>query len=76
MAGLRATINKTSSKGKEILNQTVSAIRSSMEAGLRTTFIIGAVAMLLTFLIISTIPGISIDVLVEDNKGPYKNHRN
>jgi MFS family permease len=68
MAALQATINKTSDNGEAILNQTVSAIRTSMEAGLRIIFIIGAVTMLLTFLIICTIPEISIDAPVEDKK--------
>jgi MFS family permease len=61
MATLRATLNKTSGNGQAILTQTVSAIRASMEAGLRIVFIIGAVATLLTFLIIGTIPEISIE---------------
>jgi MFS family permease len=68
MAALRATLNKTSGNGQAILNQTVSAIRISMEAGLRIIFIIGLVTMLLTFLIICTIPEISIDAQVEDKK--------
>ena len=68
MASLRETINKTSSNGPVVLEQTVSAIRLSMEAGLRIIFLIGAVAMLLTFLIILTIPEISIDATVEDKK--------
>ena len=41
-----------------------------MEAGLKIIFLIGAVAMLLTFLIICTIPEISIDAIVEDKKSP------
>jgi MFS family permease len=68
MESLRATLNKTSSNGQAILDQTVSAIRLSMEAGLRIVFIIGAIAMLLTFLIISTIKEITIDAGVEDKK--------
>jgi len=39
-----------------------------MEAGLRIVFIIGAIAMLLTFLIISTIKEVTIDGGVEDKK--------
>jgi MFS family permease len=70
MASLRETINKTSSNGPVVLAQTVSAIRLSMEAGLRVIFLIGAVGMLLTFLIILTIPEISIDTTVEDKKVP------
>jgi MFS family permease len=68
MESLRTTLNKTYSNGQEILDQTVSAIRLSMEAGLRIIYIIGAIAMLLTFLIICTIPEISIDAVVEDKK--------
>ena len=69
MDSLQTTVNKTSSGGQAILDQTVRAIRLSMEAGLRVVFIIGAIAMLLTFLIICSIPEISIDVPAEDKKG-------
>ena len=68
MATLRDAINKTSSDGPAILERTVSAISRSLESGLRSVFIIGAVAMLLTFLIILTIPEISIDATAEDKK--------
>jgi MFS family permease len=61
MASLRNTLTKKSPNGEVLLAQTVSAIRSSMEAGLRLIFLIGAIAMLLTFLTIYTIPEISID---------------
>jgi len=68
MASLRATLNKESRNGEAILDATVSAIRRSMEAGLRIVFIIGALAMLLTFLTICSIPQISIDKAVEEKK--------
>jgi MFS family permease len=61
MADLRTTLNRKSSNGDAILDQTVSAIRNSMEAGLRMIFIIGVVTMLLTFITICTIPEISVD---------------
>ena len=70
MESLRETIHKASSNGPAVFEQTVSAIRLSMEAGLKIIFLIGAVAMLLTFLIICTIPEISIDAIVEDKKAP------
>ena len=70
MESLRETIYKASSNGPVVLEKTVSAIRISMEAGLKIIFLIGAVAMLLTFLIICTIPEISIDAAVEDKKAP------
>jgi MFS family permease len=66
MAALRETLNRTSHNGQAILDETVSSIRISMEAGLRIIFVIGAVAMLLTFVIICTIPEISIDAPPED----------
>jgi MFS family permease len=68
MDSLRNTLVKTSANGEEIFNKTVSAIRASMEASLRSIYIIGAVAMLLTFIIICTIPEISVDTEVEDEK--------
>ncbi len=68
MDKLQATLNKTGSNGQAILDRTVSAIRLSMEAGLRIVFVIGAIAMLFTFLIMCSIPEISIDVPVEDKK--------
>jgi hypothetical protein len=68
MATLQATIHKTSGNAREILNQTVSAIRISMEAGLRIIFIIGFATMLPAFLIICTIPEISIEAQAEDKK--------
>jgi len=68
MASLRATFEKTGPNGQALLDQTVSSIRVSMTAGLKIVFIIGAVAMLLTFLIIITIPEISIEAKVEDKK--------
>jgi MFS family permease len=68
MDALRITLNRQSNNGQKILNQTVAAIRTSMESGLRMTFMIGAIAMLLTFLTICTIPEISIDAKVEDKR--------
>jgi MFS family permease len=66
MAALRATLNKMSRNGQAILDQTVSAIRISMEAGLRVIFIIGALATLVTFLTICTISEVSIEAPAED----------
>ena len=64
MAALRETLNKN----QELLDQTVAAIRTSMESSLRFVFIIGAICMLLAFLTICTIPEISIDAKVEEKK--------
>jgi MFS family permease len=67
-AALLAEFNKNGSNGEAMLGETISAIRLSMESGLRIIYIVGAIAMLLTFLIICTIPEISIDAVVEDKK--------
>jgi hypothetical protein len=64
MAALRETLHNK----REVLDQTVSAIRKSMESSLRLVFIIGAVCMLLTLLIICTIPEIPIDAKAKDKK--------
>jgi MFS family permease len=64
MAALGETLNNK----REVLDQTVSAIRTSMESSLRLVFIIGAVCLLLALLIICTIPEIPIDAKVDDKK--------
>jgi len=57
LAALEEKFNNSGSQGRILFPKTVEAIRVSMEAGLRSVFWIGAVTMLLAFLIISTIPG-------------------
>jgi MFS family permease len=59
MNALKSTLLKMNN-GQALFDQTVGAIRSSMEAGLRLVFIIGAATMLLAFLFIITIPKIPI----------------
>lgn len=68
MRELRETLTKASSNGEALFEQTVDAIRTSMESGLRIVFIIAAVAMFMAFLLILTIPIIPIDTPVEDKK--------
>ncbi len=70
MNALRATFAKEGSYGNDLFRQTVEAIRSSMEAGLRVVFLLGAVTMLISFLLIVTIPEVSMDAVVEDMKAP------
>jgi hypothetical protein len=60
MSSLKSTIDKMGSGATAILSQTIVTIRFSMESGLKVVFIIGALAMLLTFLIICTLPEIAI----------------
>lgn len=70
MQELRETLTKASSNGEALFEQTVDAIRTSMESGLRIVFIIAAVAMFMAFLLILTIPVIPIDKPVEDKRAP------
>jgi len=61
-------LRKTLDNRREVMDQTVSAIRTSMESSLRFVFIIGSVCMLLAFLTICTLPEIAIDAKVEEKK--------
>lgn len=64
MAGLEDAIGAD----ENLYTQTVRAIRSALRSGLRTVFLIGAITMLAAFLIIITIPEVSMDVEVQDKK--------
>ena len=66
MKALETTFGEAGSSGKELFRQTVEAIRASMEAGLRAVFLLGAVTMLISFVLILTVPEVSMDAVVED----------
>jgi MFS family permease len=70
MIALRETLGKRGADGQKLFEQTVQAIRTAMEAGLRAVFIIGAVTMLLSFLLIATVPEIAMEDIVEEKKAP------
>jgi MFS family permease len=70
MNQLKETLLKRGDEGPRLFEQTVKAIQSSMEAGLRTVFLFAVVTMFLAFLLITTIPEISLDSPVEDKKNP------
>jgi MFS family permease len=61
MNALRDMLSARGENGQALLKTTVEAIRNSMEAGLRAVFIIGALTMLGSFILISTIPEISMN---------------
>ncbi len=65
---LEETFNKFGSRGPELFEETVQAIRDALEAGLKTIFLIGAITMLTAFLLVVTIPEISIDSEVKDKR--------
>jgi len=57
MEDLRETLEGKGGDGPHIFQQTVEAIRRSLESGIRKIFWISAIFMLLAFLIICTVPG-------------------
>ena len=65
MTELQETFDKIEAQGPLLFQQTVQAIRDSLESGLRVVFLIGAITMLISFLLILTIPEISLDGEVE-----------
>jgi MFS family permease len=58
---LHKTIDKISDEGPALTTQTVLAVRSSAESGLKVVFLIAAITMVLAFLLILTIPVIPMD---------------
>lgn len=70
MKALEAAFAKEGSYGNNLFLQTVEAIRASLLAGLKSVFLLGAVTMLISFLLILTVPEISMDAVVEDKKAP------
>jgi MFS family permease len=60
MLQLEKTIREKSPDGERLFQETVDAIRNSMEAGLRIVFWLGAITMLIAFLLISTVPATSV----------------
>ncbi len=68
MSELQNTFRTFEGEGAALFEQTVQAIRSSLQSGLRVLFLVGSVALLLAFLFVLTIPQISMDVEVEDKR--------
>ena len=60
MTELEDKFVKMGSGGQALFQETVAALRTSLEAGLRSVFWIGALTMLASFLLIITIPEIPI----------------
>jgi hypothetical protein len=68
MTGLRNTLNRAGEEAPAFFDQTVRAVRGALESSLKRLFLIGAVPMLLSFLLILTIPEVSMDIEVQDKK--------
>lgn len=53
-----------------LFDQTVAAIRTALEYSLQMVFLLGAITMLAAFILIITIPEVSLDIEVQDKKAP------
>jgi MFS family permease len=69
---LRKACDSYGVRGTAIFDQTIKAIREALEAGLRKIFIIGVITMLVSFLLILTIPEVSMDVEALDKRPPVR----
>jgi MFS family permease len=58
---LEKSFRDMGAEGQELFRQTVEAIRTSLEASLRSVFWIGALTMLFSFVLITTVPEISLE---------------
>lgn len=65
---LKAKLSNAGTDGEELFAKTLQSVRASMEAGLKSVFLLGAVAMLISFLLILGVPEVSMDAVVEDKK--------
>jgi MFS family permease len=61
MKELESSFAKMGSDKQALFQETVQAIRTSFQAGLKSVFWVSAITMLLAFLLICTIPEISLD---------------
>jgi MFS family permease len=69
MIALKQSFQEKWPEDKELLNKTVKAIRGSQEAGMSAAFLVGAVGMLISFLLICTIPKSSLADGVKEKEG-------
>ncbi len=68
MKELEKSFQSGESGGQELFRKTVQAIRDSLAAGLRSAFWVGAVTMLVSFLLILTLPEVSLDPGAADSR--------
>lgn len=65
---LKNTFLRVEDNNPALFDQTVQAIRSALQSGLKVLFSLGAVALLIALLFIITIPEVSMDTEVRDKK--------
>jgi MFS family permease len=72
MIKLEKAFQEFGERGPALFDKTVRAVRTSLEAGLKAVFLIGAVTVLFSFLLIFAIPEISIEAEVQDKRAGTK----
>jgi MFS family permease len=70
VASLQATLARHGDE--RLFARTIAAIRGSLEASLKTVFLIGALTMLVSFFLVVSIPEVSMDREVEDKRAPAR----
>jgi MFS family permease len=63
---LQSAFNRIEDKNPMLFDQTVQAVRSALQSGLKVLYLIGSVALLIALLFILTIPEVSMDAEVQD----------
>jgi hypothetical protein len=71
LTGLQNAFNRIEDQKPMLFDQTVQAVRTALQSGLKVLFLIGAVALFVALLFILTIAEVSMDAEVQDkNPGP------
>jgi MFS family permease len=63
---LKSTFSRIEDKKPMLFEQTVQAVRTALQSGLKVLFLIGSIALLIALLFIITIPEVSMDEEVQD----------
>ena len=63
---LQSAFNRIDDQNPALFDQTVQAVRNALQSGLKVLYLIASVALLIAFLLILTIPEVSMDAEVQD----------
>lgn len=68
MKSLESALNVAGENNSQLFSKTIQALRDSLKTSLRKVFLLNAICTLISFLLILTIPEVSIDVETKDQK--------
>ena len=66
LAELKSAFDRVDDQNSVLFDQTVQAVRDALQSGLKVLYLIASVALLIAFLLILTIPEVSMDAEVQD----------